>query len=131
MAASFSPLPPHRVPVFRLWHYPASGPQASWVLFRGPADDPRGGDPRVRRLIWDREADLERLQFGIRLRPSLEPSLERTEVEIDARTFAAILKDALASPSKLAAAAKAAKLAGVADAAERLADVVLEIARPA
>ena len=53
-----------------------------------------GGDPRVRRLIWERDPDLERLQLGIRLRPSLEPSLERMEVELDARTFAAILKDA-------------------------------------
>ena len=38
--------------------------------------------------------------------------------------------DALAAPQKLEAAARAAKSIGVPDAAERLADVVLEIARP-
>lgn len=45
--------------------------------------------------------------------------------------LAAILREALASPERLAASAKAAKAAGNADAADRLADVVLEIARPA
>ena len=45
--------------------------------------------------------------------------------------LAAILREALASPERLAASAKAAKAAGTADAADRLADVVLEIARPA
>ncbi len=45
--------------------------------------------------------------------------------------LAAILREALAEPEKLAASARAAKAAGVADAAERLADVVLEVARPA
>ena len=45
--------------------------------------------------------------------------------------LAAILSDALASPAKLAAAARAAKSAGVPDAAERLADLVLEVAQPA
>ena len=43
--------------------------------------------------------------------------------------LAAILREALAAPSKLAASAKAAKAAGVPDAADRLADLVLEIAR--
>jgi len=43
--------------------------------------------------------------------------------------LAAIFRDALASPAKLSAAAKAAKTAGVADAADRLADLVLGIAR--
>jgi UDP-N-acetylglucosamine:LPS N-acetylglucosamine transferase len=41
------------------------------------------------------------------------------------------LRDALAAPAKLEAAAMAAKSIGVPDAAERLADLVLEIARPA
>ncbi len=45
--------------------------------------------------------------------------------------LAAILRDALAAPAKLEAAARAAKSVGVPDAAERLADLVLEIARPA
>ena len=45
--------------------------------------------------------------------------------------LAEILREALASPAKLAAAAKAAKASGVADAADRLAGLVLEIARPA
>ncbi len=45
--------------------------------------------------------------------------------------LAQILHEALASPAKLAASAKAAKAVGVADAADRLADLVLGIARPA
>ena len=45
--------------------------------------------------------------------------------------LAAILRDALAAPAKLEAAARAAKSVGVPDAAERLADLVLEMARPA
>jgi UDP-N-acetylglucosamine--N-acetylmuramyl-(pentapeptide) pyrophosphoryl-undecaprenol N-acetylglucosamine transferase len=45
--------------------------------------------------------------------------------------LAAILRDALAGPDKLKAGAAAARSVGVPDAAERLADVVLEIARPA
>jgi UDP-N-acetylglucosamine--N-acetylmuramyl-(pentapeptide) pyrophosphoryl-undecaprenol N-acetylglucosamine transferase len=43
--------------------------------------------------------------------------------------LAAILREALGSSSKLEAAAKAARAAGVSDAAERLADLVLEVAR--
>jgi UDP-N-acetylglucosamine--N-acetylmuramyl-(pentapeptide) pyrophosphoryl-undecaprenol N-acetylglucosamine transferase len=53
------------------------------------------------------------------------------QTEFTPERLAAILKDALADPAKLAASAQAAKTAGVADAAERLADVVLEVARPA
>jgi len=44
--------------------------------------------------------------------------------------LAELLRGALADPSGLQAAARAAKAAGVADAAERLAELVLEIARP-
>ncbi len=44
--------------------------------------------------------------------------------------LAAILSDALASPGKLAASAEAAKAAGVADAAERLADLALGVRLP-
>jgi UDP-N-acetylglucosamine--N-acetylmuramyl-(pentapeptide) pyrophosphoryl-undecaprenol N-acetylglucosamine transferase len=51
--------------------------------------------------------------------------------EFTPERLAAILRDALAGPAKLKAAAAAAKSVGVPDAAERLADVVLEIARPA
>jgi UDP-N-acetylglucosamine--N-acetylmuramyl-(pentapeptide) pyrophosphoryl-undecaprenol N-acetylglucosamine transferase len=51
--------------------------------------------------------------------------------EFTPERLAAILRDALAWPAKLKAAAAAAKSVGVPDAAERLADVVLEIARPA
>ena len=51
--------------------------------------------------------------------------------EFTPERLAAILSEALASPSRLAERAKAAKSAGVADAAERLADLVLEIAQPA
>jgi UDP-N-acetylglucosamine--N-acetylmuramyl-(pentapeptide) pyrophosphoryl-undecaprenol N-acetylglucosamine transferase len=45
--------------------------------------------------------------------------------------LATILRGALAQPATLAAAAAAAKSVGVPDAAERLADLVLEVARPA
>ena len=44
--------------------------------------------------------------------------------------LAKILREALASPTKLAASAQAAKSTGVADAADRLADLVLSIATP-
>jgi hypothetical protein len=37
---------------------------------------------------------LERVELGIRLKPNLEPALQKTEVTLEARTFAAILKDA-------------------------------------
>jgi UDP-N-acetylglucosamine--N-acetylmuramyl-(pentapeptide) pyrophosphoryl-undecaprenol N-acetylglucosamine transferase len=50
--------------------------------------------------------------------------------EFTPERLAAILRGALAAPEKLAASAKAAKSVGVPDAAERLADLVLELARP-
>jgi UDP-N-acetylglucosamine--N-acetylmuramyl-(pentapeptide) pyrophosphoryl-undecaprenol N-acetylglucosamine transferase len=50
--------------------------------------------------------------------------------EFTPERLASILWDALAAPARLAASAEAAKAAGVADAAERLADVVLSVARP-
>ncbi len=53
------------------------------------------------------------------------------QTEFTPERLAAILTDALASPAKLAASAEAARTAGVADAAERLAEVVLKAARPA
>jgi len=53
------------------------------------------------------------------------------QTEFTSQRLAAILSEALASPAKLAERAKAAKSAGVADAAERLADLVLQTARPA
>jgi len=49
--------------------------------------------------------------------------------EFTPERLAAILRGALAQPAKLAAAAVAAKSVGLPDAAERLADLVLEIAR--
>jgi UDP-N-acetylglucosamine--N-acetylmuramyl-(pentapeptide) pyrophosphoryl-undecaprenol N-acetylglucosamine transferase len=45
--------------------------------------------------------------------------------------LAAILREALASPAKLVESAKAAKAAGVSDAADRLADLVMKIAKAA
>ena len=53
------------------------------------------------------------------------------QTEFTPERLAAILRDALAAPGKLAAAAEAAKAAGVADAAERLADLALGVALPA
>ena len=52
------------------------------------------------------------------------------QAEFTPERLAAILREALAAPAKLAASAKAAKAAGVPDAADRLADLVLSIARP-
>ena len=51
--------------------------------------------------------------------------------EFTPERLAEILRGALAAPARLEAAAAAAKSVGVPDAAERLADLVLEIARPA
>jgi UDP-N-acetylglucosamine--N-acetylmuramyl-(pentapeptide) pyrophosphoryl-undecaprenol N-acetylglucosamine transferase len=51
--------------------------------------------------------------------------------EFTAERLATILRVALAAPAQLAASARAAKAAGVPDAADRLADVVLGVARPA
>jgi UDP-N-acetylglucosamine--N-acetylmuramyl-(pentapeptide) pyrophosphoryl-undecaprenol N-acetylglucosamine transferase len=51
--------------------------------------------------------------------------------EFTPERLAAILRGALDAPAKLVAAATAAKSVGVPDAAERLADLVLEIAHPA
>ena len=53
------------------------------------------------------------------------------QTEFTPDRLAAILRDALAAPAKLKAAAAAAKSVGVPDAAERLAELVLDIARPA
>ncbi len=50
--------------------------------------------------------------------------------EFTAERLAALLRGALADPAALIAAARAAKEAGVADAAERLAELVLGVARP-
>jgi UDP-N-acetylglucosamine--N-acetylmuramyl-(pentapeptide) pyrophosphoryl-undecaprenol N-acetylglucosamine transferase len=52
------------------------------------------------------------------------------QTEFTPERLAAILRDALAAPAKLEAAAAAAKAVGVPDAAERLADLVLKVARP-
>src|SRR3984885_12511659 len=52
------------------------------------------------------------------------------QTEFTPERLAAILRDALAAPASLQAAAMAAKSIGVPDAAERLAELVLEIARP-
>ncbi len=52
------------------------------------------------------------------------------QAEFTPERLAGILREALAAPSKLAASAKAAKAAGVSDAADRLADLVLKVAQP-
>jgi UDP-N-acetylglucosamine--N-acetylmuramyl-(pentapeptide) pyrophosphoryl-undecaprenol N-acetylglucosamine transferase len=53
-----------------------------------------------------------------------------SQTEFTPEHLAAILRDALAAPASLQAAAMAAKSIGVPDAAEQMADLVLEIARP-
>jgi UDP-N-acetylglucosamine--N-acetylmuramyl-(pentapeptide) pyrophosphoryl-undecaprenol N-acetylglucosamine transferase len=51
--------------------------------------------------------------------------------EFTPERLAAILREALAAPTKLEEMARASKSVGVPDAADRLADLVLEVARPA
>ena len=94
MADSFAPCPPHLVPSFRLWHFPPAGPQTSWVVFHRRVDDPLSEAPIVRRVVWDRDADLERLNLGTRRRPSLKPSLTITEAELDAAMLARLMDEA-------------------------------------
>jgi UDP-N-acetylglucosamine--N-acetylmuramyl-(pentapeptide) pyrophosphoryl-undecaprenol N-acetylglucosamine transferase len=53
------------------------------------------------------------------------------QTEFTPERLAQLLRAALADPAGLQAAAKAAKAAGVADAAERLAELVMGVARPA
>jgi UDP-N-acetylglucosamine--N-acetylmuramyl-(pentapeptide) pyrophosphoryl-undecaprenol N-acetylglucosamine transferase len=53
------------------------------------------------------------------------------QAEFTPERVAGLVRDALADPARLAKAAAAAKSVGVADAADRLAELVLEIARPA
>ncbi len=91
MATSFSPLPKNLIASFRLWHYPAAGPQSSWAVFHPRVDDPMAAAPRVRRLLWDRDADLERLALGPKRRPRLEPTLTRREADLDAHPLAAFM----------------------------------------
>jgi len=54
-----------------------------------------------------------------------------TQTEFTPQRLAGLLRAALADPAGLAKSAAAAKAAGVADAAERLAELALEIAAPA
>lgn len=88
MAGSFVPCPAHLLPSFRLWHYPVAGPQVSWSVFHGRIEDDLSDTPMVRRVAWDRDGDLERLELGIRLRPGLHPTLAMTELKLDAAVLA-------------------------------------------
>ena len=91
MASSFSPAPPHLIPSFRLWHYPAAGRHISWVVFHRRIEDPLGGMPILRRLVWDRDADLQRLVVGTHLRPKRHPSLVTLDVEVDPVHLASLM----------------------------------------
>lgn len=94
MAASFAPCPEHLIPSFRLWHYPPAGRQVSWVIFHGSIEDPQSGVPIARRVDWDRDGDLERLELARRRRPSLEPTLAITEGGLDAPRLARLMDEA-------------------------------------
>jgi len=94
MADSFAPCPAHLIPSFRLWHFPPAGPQTSWVVFHGRVDDPVSGTPIVRRVVWNRDADLERLEMRTRRRPSLTPTLTITENDLDAGRLARFMREA-------------------------------------
>jgi hypothetical protein len=94
MAASFFPTPPHLIPSFRVWHCPAAGPHTSWVIFQPRSDDPVGATPIARRLVWDRDRDLERIELGGRLRPKVEPSVVATESELDGEILSRLMDEA-------------------------------------
>ena len=93
MAASFVPCPAHLIPSFRVWHFPLAGPHVSWVVFHGRVDDPVSGAPRMRRLVWNRDADLERLELGRRRKPVLEPALSTDETEIDSVRLSSLMEE--------------------------------------
>lgn len=93
-ALAYSPGPPELIPSFRVWHYPSAGPQWSWVVFQCRVGVPRGVLPVVRRLRWDRDGDLERLSLPTRRRPSLDPSLSRSEAPLDEATLARFVEEA-------------------------------------
>ena len=93
-ALAYSPGPPELIPSFRVWHYPPAGPQQSWVVFQCRVGVSRGVLPVVRRLRWDRDGDLERLSLPTRRRPSLEPSLTRSEAPLDEARLAGFVQRA-------------------------------------
>jgi len=88
MAASLDPSPPNLIPSFRIWHYPAAGPQLSWVVFQARADDPLDQVPRVRCVRWDRDADLERLALAHKRRRNPAPSIRISEADLDPKILA-------------------------------------------
>ncbi len=77
-----------------MWHYPAAGPQVSWVVFQCRVGVPFGVFPRVRRLTWDRDADSERLSLQTRRRPSLDPTMVRIEAPLEEAKLARFVEEA-------------------------------------
>jgi len=94
MAASYAPLPRGLVASFRLWHFPGEGPDSSWVVFHAAQDDPHGGSPLARRVVWDRAGDLRRLEESLRRKPSRRPTLKTTEAGLDPAILGNFMKEA-------------------------------------
>ena len=63
-------------------------------MFHGRVEDPQAGTPRVRQVVWDRDADFERLSLGARVRPRLEPTLTQLEAELDALSLSGFMTSA-------------------------------------
>ena len=87
-SGSCFPVPKDLIPSFRIWHYPLAGPHVSWIVFQCRLVVPKGLFPMVRRLVWERDADLERLKLGTRRRPNLDPTIVMTETTLDEASMA-------------------------------------------
>ncbi len=71
--------------LLRLWHFPAFGPQITWTILTPGRKTPAGSGPRVRELVWDRDADHRQVfERGRVAGPSLllrDASLPLTDLE--------------------------------------------------
>lgn len=82
LARAYTPGPAFLIPSFRLWHYPPEGPQVTWVVFQCRPSTPGDASPVVRRIRWDRDADLGRCREKRRRRPRLDPTLAADEARL-------------------------------------------------
>lgn len=92
-------LPPGLLSVLRVWHSPAFDPQRSWTVFQSRNPSP----PQVfliRRVEWDREADVERFSVPLtlpqraKLHRSSGPALTVTDGEVPAREWELLMAEA-------------------------------------
>ena len=82
LAKAYTPGPQYLIPSFRLWHYPRSGQQVTWVVFQCRPVVPKGVMPVVRRLRWDKESDYNRFIPKLRRRPRLDPTITMNEAKL-------------------------------------------------